>query len=247
MSIKFSLRIDDQKHSLTKENGIAIDLIGEILLNLGKAIGDNHVVLHEIRGSCYALGFVTESEKVYSNFTVVHSNISTKPFCELSLPEKEYAKVLKKLMKRQQVYVEALDSNNKPLVRISSLPESQTLGHIHYTQTIYGTIIALGSKNESKMTMVVKSTDGQKPTIQISDSQMAELRKHLELVYRNADFKMVLNVRSSLSEEKYFYALESFEVPSRNLLFDELEKSLSRNGQVFDHIEDAGQAVREIR
>jgi|GEM_PF-1675785 len=249
MNIKFSLRIDDKSHSLTKEDGVPIDLIGELLHSLSKAIEvpESQVVLHEIRGNCYALGFVTNDERSYSNFKIVHQNINANPIHNLTPSEREYAKVINKVIKKHKVFIEALDRDNNRLVKIVKLPEVETKGHIHYTDTIYGTIIVLGSRNEEKLSMVVKTTDGTKPTIHISEEQEDELRKHLEYVYRKADFKMTLKVRSSLIKDDYHYTLESFEIPSRSTLFEELEIVRNENPGIFNHIGNAVDAIREIR
>ena len=53
----FTLRFDDEDHSLTSRNGLPIEKLGELLLSLSKAVNSddkNPLILSEIRGNCYA-------------------------------------------------------------------------------------------------------------------------------------------------------------------------------------------------
>ena len=51
----FSLRIDDEKHSLSATNGLSVKQLGQLLLDLDKALELNgkDCTLSNISGNCY--------------------------------------------------------------------------------------------------------------------------------------------------------------------------------------------------
>src|SRR5438874_5135239 len=99
--IKFSIKIDDDSHSLSKENGIPFDNFGELLKNLYEAIDPENgakCTLGQIRGNCYAADFYTEEEKFHTNFIVVHKNVELIPIEELDSKQRDYARTLRKVL-----------------------------------------------------------------------------------------------------------------------------------------------------
>ena len=75
----FTLRFDNEDHSLTAKNGLPIEKLAELLLSLSKSVNTdekNPLILSEIRGNCYAIQVTTPIFTVHENLKVVHRKIS---------------------------------------------------------------------------------------------------------------------------------------------------------------------------
>jgi hypothetical protein len=75
MDYTVTIRFDDDTHSLSASSGLPVDLTGEVLVLLSKAVGfkkEEKFTLSEVRGNCYAISFVTDSEPLYCSIETVH-------------------------------------------------------------------------------------------------------------------------------------------------------------------------------
>lgn len=180
---KFSIKIDDDLNSLSKEQGVSFDKIGELLQNLYEAIDPKSALkctLGQIRGNCYALDFYTEEEKYLENFIVVHKDIEDIPYSELNESQKKYAKTLKKVL-GDKYYLTAFDSDNHKIASIKQLEVSESTDKVidvYYTlKTVYGIVSQLGgaSLDSSKKHIRI---DGINYNIKISKDQDIKLKQY---------------------------------------------------------------------
>lgn len=179
---KFALKIDDDDHSLTKENGIPFGKVGELLQNLYAAIDPDSKIectLGQIRGNCYALDFYTDEIKYHENFIVVHKNIEDIPLDELSPIQRKYATTLKKIL-GAKYFIKAYDNDNVQIAKIKQDPnkvEKDALkSDVYFSQkTVYGIVSELGgaSLNSSKKHIKV---DGIPYNIKIDKDQDIQLK-----------------------------------------------------------------------
>lgn len=249
MSYKFSIKIDNQEHSLTKEDGIPIESVGEILTALAKAINfdSTKVTLEEIRGNCYAMDFTTTDERPYNTFYDLHTRLEVVSEDDLSDNEALYAKALRKVIRKHGVYVEALNSDRKRIAKITDLLPSKEASSIHYHKTIYGTIISFGGKNENKSQAVVEIYDGTKLSIFLSKDHEFKMLEVLRSVYKQRPIRMKVRVKVSQNSSKKQYFLESFHVPSKTTLYENISLSIQNQSDVFGDLLDSESAVRGLR
>jgi hypothetical protein len=175
--VKFSIKIDDKSHSLTKENGVSMDKIGELLQTLYKAIDNGHgnkCTLGNIRGNCYALDFYTEEVSLYNNFISVHKNIEQVEYDDLQFEQQKYASTLKSIL-GGKFYLKAYDSEGQEVAAISDIGKKQLTSYYYTTDTIYGVLSELGSNSLSNHKKHIY-VDGINYKIFISKDQDLELK-----------------------------------------------------------------------
>lgn len=219
--IKFSLKIDDDAHSLTKEEGISFDKIGELLQGLYEAIDPNSDVkctLGEIRGNCYALDFYTTEERYLENFIIVHKNIESISYDDLEPNQKSYAKTLRKVL-GGKYYINAYDSNNQKVASIKDIGRNLESDTYYSTKTIYGIVSELGGTSLNSTKKHIK-VDGISYNIRISKDQDIELKPY----YGTDKLKIKIKQKRSLEKGRVIDSeLLSFVAISGNNIIDNLK------------------------
>lgn len=219
---KFSLKIDDDKHSLTKEEGIPFDKIGELLQTLYEAIDPKSNIkctLEGIRGNCYALDFTTKEQRYESNFVVVHKNIEGIPFNQLEKPQKEYAIALRKIL-GAKYYINAYDSNGVRVASIKDIGVKEDYDTYYAHKTVYGIVSQLGSPSLGSSKKHI-SVDGIPYKISITKDQDIELKAF----YATDKLRMKIKQKRSQSKGRVIDAeLISFTKVSEYGLIDNLKK-----------------------
>ncbi|HMO63471.1 MAG TPA: hypothetical protein PKC39_15185 [Ferruginibacter sp.] len=122
MMFKFALNINDDNQQLTPENGLDFGDLSELTSHLRKALESRRqgkCVLSSIENHGYTPNFTTESELIYNKFLRVHTDIQEKSIADLTKEEATYANTLKKILSTDK-YVEAIDTNRKTLVKLTS-------------------------------------------------------------------------------------------------------------------------------
>lgn len=218
---KFSLKIDDENHSLTKEEGIPFDKIGALLQCLYDAIDPNSNIkctLEGIRGNCYALDFTTEEARFESNFVVVHKNIEGIAYDQLEPKQKKYAAELKKIL-GTRYFINAYDSLGNKIASIKEIGLKDNIETYYTQKTIYGIISQLGapSLNAPKKSI---SIDGIPYKIKISKVQDLELKQF----YGSDKLMIKIKQRRSQVRGRVIDAeLLSFIKVSKNSIIENLE------------------------
>ncbi|WP_295651928.1 hypothetical protein [uncultured Mucilaginibacter sp.] len=177
--IKFSIKIDDEAHSLTKEDGIPINKIGELLQKLLAAIDNgtgNKVTLGQVRGNCYALDFYTQDIGLHNNFITVHKNIEQVEIDDLPHEQKQYAAALKVVL-GGRYYLKAYDDEGTEIAAINDIGRKQLTSYYYSTDTVYGILSELGSANLSTAKKHI-FLDGVPYRIYISKDQDLELKPY---------------------------------------------------------------------
>lgn len=218
---KFSLKIDDDENSLTKEDGISFDKIGGLLKSLYDAIdpkSDIKCTLGQIRGNCYALDFYTQEEKYVSNFVLVHKNIEDIPFTELENKQKEYAKTLKKVL-GDKYFIKAYDSDGVQIASIKNIGIKNNYDTYYTLKTIYGIVSQLGGTSLESTKKYIR-IDGIPYNIKISKDQDIELKPY----YGTDKLRVKLKQKRSQGKGRVIDAeLISFTLVSGNSLLDNLK------------------------
>ncbi|MEJ7678898.1 MAG: hypothetical protein WKG06_13790 [Segetibacter sp.] len=227
-SHRFTLKIDDELHSLDNIHGIPIDDVGVLLADLAKAIqmDDSKCVLTEVRSNCYALQFETKDEKVASNFAIVHKNILSKAENQLSPSEKKYANSLLKVLKGGKYFAEAIDNNTETLIAtISTLKKSESVKFYYTTDEIYGVITGIDGE---------KLEETAHPKIKINKLGLKiniPAEKEFELLeeYKRATIRFYLRFKHDKEDGKIVEAtLEDYTIVSEKTL-SEITSSLTED------------------
>lgn len=221
--LKFSLKIDDVKHSLTAEDGVSFDIIADLLKNLYNAIDDGSgtkCTLGKIRGNCYALDFYTHDEKKEIQFVRIHQDIEEIPFDKLPRKEQNYAKALRPLFNRG-LYINAYDKNNNKCAHITELNTDKTPETYFQQKTIYGYLSEIGGDKIDAKIKHIKIEGFNRP-IAIKGEDDIKLKDY----YGTDKLSVKLNLKTSIKTGRILSAeLESFNHISKYGLLRNIEIS----------------------
>lgn len=244
-NFEFTLRFDDEKHTLSIENGIPAIEIGALITSLAEALHlsiNQSLVLSEIRGNCYALGLTTNSITVYENLKVIHRKVSDNEYVGFTSEEKKYANKLKKVL-GGKYYLDAYDKDKNYKVRVREVNIPETPEFYYEIGTVYGTITSIGGKTlDGKSAIGLNQSDF---PIEINANQESRLIKYFK------ESKLLLTIKKKINFEtdKIVSAqLLDFEVLSSKK-FAELVEDLKNETPegLFNNIDDAVTAVRKLR
>ena len=92
----FSLKIDDDKKTLSETNGLPIKQLGQLLLDLDKALELNgkDCTLSHISGNCYQLDYSTTNLAKHNDFVGLMQNISKYDFEDIPQQQRPIKKTL---------------------------------------------------------------------------------------------------------------------------------------------------------
>ena len=175
---KFSLKFDNDTHSLTSTDGISMDKIGELLANLFDVISPkdgSKCTLGAIRGNCYALDFFTEDESFHTNFIIAHRNIEQHLEIDLKDKERRYAKTLNFIL-GDNLSLQAFDNSGLEIVKIKSLDIQKEIKHYYVSKSISGIIAELGGRDLTAKPHVFINGQGYK--IYITSEQDLKLKPY---------------------------------------------------------------------
>lgn len=220
--IKFSIKIDDENHTLTEENGIPINEIAPLLASLFNAIDTGSgakLTLGQVRGNCYALDFYSTDEGYLTNFTIVHKNIQEVPLDELQPEQQRYASSLKSVL-GDKYFLTAYDNNNEELATIANIEAASTVQFYYTADTIYGVVSELGSGNNLSAKRKHICVDGFTNRISISKDQDTDLKKY----YGSHKLRLEIRLKRSITDGRIVGCeLEEFVILSENNLMDNLK------------------------
>jgi adenylate kinase family enzyme len=198
MEYKFSIQIDDDKHTLSSYNGISIKYLWELLRDLYKSIEtdeEGKCTLSGVRGNCYALDFTTEEKQYEENFIRVHKNIEELSSSELQPEEKNYARTLKKIL-GGKYYLRAYDNEHNIIATIKELDKEKSINQYYSYKTIYGIVTELGAKSLNAEKKHIR-IDGFPHNISISKDLDMELKKYYGTQKLKIDIKVKLSYETN--------------------------------------------------
>jgi hypothetical protein len=244
-----TVRFDDDAHSLSSNNGLPINLLGELLVSLSKAVGlkkEDRLTLSEIKGNCYALALTTDSETLCNAMEIVHKKISENKLSGFNPDQKRYAAKLGSIIRnrgyRINVYNSAKDFDCK-IVDIS--PENEVESYFEIGN-VYGVVASIGSSSLDTQPSIKLSKEGY--DIHITGEQERRLIKHFKKDRLFLTIKKKINFETDKVESA---SLIDFEVIKSNeeTFADKangLMKQQKKRG-LFPKVKDTVLSVRSIR
>ena len=143
---QFTLRFDDDNHSLTQYNGLTVQQVGELLIDLTQALGlnkDQKLILSDIKGNCYALELSTENVLILDNLKVIHKKISDNDYRGLNDKQKNYASRLKAII-GSHLNLRAYDKDKGYYIKVKEIILPKEPQYYFEISTVYGIITAIG-------------------------------------------------------------------------------------------------------
>jgi hypothetical protein len=235
-TFEITLRFDDDDHSLTARNGLAIDDLSELLSHLSKAVpfqSEDKIVLSEIRGNCYALNLATNSIVVHNSLKIVHEKIGLNDYSGLNHYQKNYAKKIKSVLGNNlKLDVYTKDKSFEVKINHIALPKQSEF--YFNIVSINGLITSIGSKSlKSKSFIHISSTSFD---IEVTRDQERELSKY----FKNRKINFIINKKISTENSDVKSAkLESFNVLNDDKFTDILSKIREEiSDDIYDNFKD---------
>ncbi len=211
----FTIRFDDNLHSLTSKNGLPIDQVADLLSSLSKALNiaqDEKVVLSQIKGNCYALNISTSSITKHENLKVIHKKISENDYSGLNNDQKKYALKLKGIMSDKYT-VQAYDESKNFKVYLLEVKLPKGVDFYYEISSLYGVLTSIGGKSLDGRTTAHIS--GLNFDIEITSEQERDIIQY----YKKDRLRLVVHKKISVDTREIKSAiLQSFEaVPDRKI------------------------------
>ncbi len=223
----FTIRFDDNLHTLNAKNGLPIDQVAELLTSLSKALNtaqNEKVVLSEIRGNCYALNISTNSITKHETLKIIHRKISENDYSALNNDQRKYASKLKSIMAdKYTVQAYAQKEDFKVYLFEVNLPKEKDF--FYEISSLYGILTSIGGKALDRKAAVHIS--GCSFDIDVTPDQEGDLIQY----YKKDRLRLVVYKKISVDTREVKSAtLQSFEaVPAQNIYngIEELRKKYS--------------------
>lgn len=234
----FTIRFDDNLHTLTVKNGLPIDQVADLLTSLSKALNPTHdekIVLSEIRGNCYALNISTNSITKHETLKVIHRKISENDYSALNNDQRKYASKLKHIM--ADLYtVQAYDESKTFKVTVSEVNLPKAKEFFYEISSLYGVLTSIGGKALDGKANVHIS--GFNFDIEVTPEQELDLIQH----YKKERLRLVVHKKVGVDSHDIKSAvLQSFEVIKDHNFHTAIQEFRSKYSEldISDFIQDS--------
>lgn len=204
----FTLRFDDNSHSLTAKNGLSVKDLSELLSSLYDSLNisdTDKLVLSEIRGNCYAINLTTNNEIVHETLKVVHRKISVNDYKGLNRKQLKYADKIKDILKNN-LYLQAYDDSKDFKVEVNEINIPKLPQFYYEISSVYGIITSIGGRSIDGVSSI--RVNGYNYDIKVTPSQ----EKKIIPYFKKNKIRLILNKKISTEDKQVKGAeLESFE------------------------------------
>lgn len=190
---ELTFRFDDQDNSLTRFEGLSIEDLMRFLKALDGAISsNNHLVLSEIKGNCYAPVISTPVKTEFEEIKSLHSEIERGNYNSLNKGGKSYFRYISNLLDKGITF-SIYDQGKDFYKNIETLPIRKNYPYLYNTNQITGVLTQIGSRNlQSKNIIFV---DSYPIEIKISHTQEEQLKDYFKAQ------KVVFNITEKVNKE----------------------------------------------
>jgi putative lipoic acid-binding regulatory protein len=234
---------------MSANNGLSIDLVGELLVSLGRAVGlkkEDELTLSGIKGNCYALDFTTNSEPLYSSMEIVHKKISENEFSGFNSDQRKYAAKLNSIIRDKGCRVNFYNSSKTFNYKIVNISLESKVESYFEIDSVYGIIASIGSSSLDSQPSIKLSKEGY--DIHITGDQEQKLVKHFKKSRLLLTVKKKINFETNKIESA---SLIDFEVmgSKKETFSDEANKLVEKHKKrgLFPKVKDTVSSVRNLR
>ncbi len=241
----FTLRFDDDEHSLTAQDGLPASRVGELLVDLSQALNlknSKFLVLSEIRGNCYALQLTTHSVSVHERLKVIHRKVSENDYRGFTIEERKYAHTLKVVL-GSKMHLSAYDESASFKVKVKEIKLPKNPDYYFENASAYGIITSIGGTSlEGKSYIKINQEDFQ---IEINQKQ----EKILLNYYKKNRIHFSIRKKIVFETDKISSALLlNFEIlEEKSFAEAAAEFRIKHPEGISTDLEDSVTAVRKIR
>jgi hypothetical protein len=234
----FSLKIDDENNSLSETNGLSVKQLGQLLLDLDRALELNgkDCTLSNISGNCYQVGYSTPNEFIYNNYIQSMDIISRSKYDDLPANLKPIKKTLNNILGNNR-YAIAYDMNFKEVAKITSTEIINNRLEYYTNKIIKGLIIQIGNKNIDKnANIVVREIDTELlHTIPVTSDQENALKGYYK--YTDGLLSFDIKIKKDLSNNKSIpISLTSYKLKSNKKINKSITDFLEKHGSIFNNL-----------
>jgi hypothetical protein len=246
MDYTFTIRFDNDTHSLSATNGLPIDMVGNLLISLNKAVGmkKDRLTLSGIKGNCYALDLTTKSELLYKSAEALHGKIAENDFSGLNLDQKKYAQGLHAIA-RAGYLVRVYDESKSFNYKIVDMPLENKVESYFEIDDVYGVIASIGGASLDARSAIKLSKEGYE--IHVTREQEKKLIRHFKKDRLLLTIKKEISIETGKIES---VSLINFEVmKGEETFFEKAHKLMKQHEKrgLFPKVKDTVSAVRRLR
>lgn len=210
----FTLRFDDDEHSLTRFNGVHAGRVGELLVALTEAVHlrkNENFVLSEVRGNCYALELTSDSLTTHENLKVIHRKISENDYRGFTGEQKKYAATLKSIL-GDHLNLKAYDNDNGYEVRVREISLPKNPDHYFETGSAYGFLTGIGGSTLDGKSFI--HLNEETFNIEITARQEEQLLPHFKKTRLRLSIRKKLNFETDKVISAILTDFETLDGPS---------------------------------
>ncbi|MBX2928873.1 MAG: hypothetical protein KF852_13640 [Saprospiraceae bacterium] len=241
----FTLRFDDDEHSLTAQDGLPAGRVGELLVDLSQALNlknSKSLVLSEIRGNCYALQLTTHSVSIHERLKIIHSKVSENDYRGFTAEERKYVHTLKAVL-GNKLHLNAYDESKSFKVKVEEIKLPKNPDHYFENASAYGIITSIGGTSlEGKSYIKINQEDFQ---IEINQKQEKTLLNY----YKKNRIRFSIRKKINFETDKISSAmLLDFEILEQKSFAEAAAEFRTKHPEgTSPDTEDSVTAVRRLR
>lgn len=234
----FSLKIDDDKQTLSETNGLPIKQLGQLLIDLDKALELNgkDCTLSHISGNCYQLDYSTTNFAKHNDFVGLMQNVSKFEIDEIPQHQKAIKRTLNSIL-GLNYYAFAYNYQKEEIAKITANEQDVKKVEYYTSEIISGVIIQIGNRTlEKPANIVVRDTeDDLTYSIPINNEQENALKQY----YKYTAGLIVFEVRFKkdlVNNKSYPVSLTSFKIKSDKKLNQSIKAFLDKHGAIYGNL-----------
>jgi hypothetical protein len=234
----FSLKIDDDKQTLSETNGLPIKQLGQLLIDLDKALELNgkDCTLSHISGNCYQLDYSTTNFAKHNDFVGLMQNVSKYEIDEIPQHQKAIKRTLNSIL-GLNYYALAYNYQKEEIAKITATSEDIYKAEYYTSEIISGVITLIGNKTiDRPANIVVQDLDGSSTyTIPVNNEQENALSQY----YKYTSGVLVFEVRFKkdlVNNKSYPVSLTSFKVKSDKKINQSIKAFLDKHGAIYGNL-----------
>lgn len=242
------LKIESRYKKITLEEGLSLQELGEILVKLSKCLEVKNVkfIITGIEHKSYTPIVSTEKEEDAKKFNLIHSDIFSLPFDELSFDEKNYASALNKILFERGLFLTVNNQIDEADIVLKDINKSKSKNYNTVT-TINAKIVIVNGRDEARPYITIKASNNTIYKLSVNPEQ----EKSLSGYYKDSTIRFRVRLKSNASfpveSTEVSGKLLDFSIPSKKVFTESLIEVKNKYQSLFSNIADSAKLLNELR